>query len=298
MQKYKNLLKLIIKLTVSVLCLWYVSYKINWLQTWRTFKQSDWLWLFVAVVLFVASKIVASFRLNIYFRNINVKLSEKKNLELYWLGMFYNIFLPGGIGGDAYKVILLNKRYQYPAKLLTAAVLLDRVSGVVGISILSAVYYYFVFNGGNYAVWLLLAGVPAMIVYYFVVKKFFPSFISSFWSTFWLGVTVQALQVVAVYCIMAALHLRLHGTEYILIFLVSSLVAVLPFTIGGLGAREVVFIWGSKHFLLDQSQSVTISLLFYLISVLISLIGMYWVYNDPLKKEDSGLLSSKTVMEG
>lgn len=284
MQKYKNLLKLIVKLLVSGLCLWYVSHKINWLQTWQTFKQSNWFWLFVAVLLFIASKIVASFRLNIYFRNIRVQLTEKKNLRLYWLGMFYNIFLPGGIGGDAYKVILLNKRHKYSAKLLTAAVLLDRVSGVVGIAILSAVYYYFVFNAGNYSLWLIAAGVPAMIIYYFVVKKIFPSFIESFWSTFWLGVLVQALQVVEVYALMAALHLHFHHIEYILIFLVSSLVAVLPFTIGGLGAREVVFIWGSKQFLLNQSESVTISLLFYLISVIISLIGMYWIYHDPLKK--------------
>jgi len=285
-QKYKSLFKLIIKILISGLCLWYVSHKINWLQTWQTGKQSNWLWLLIAVLFFIASKIVSSLRLNIYFRNINVIMSEKKNLQLYWLGMFYNIFLPGGIGGDAYKVILLNKRYQYSVKLLSAAVLLDRVSGVAGIGILSAVYYYIVFNGGNYSLWLLLAGIPAMVIYYFIVKKFFPSFIPSFRSTFWLGVTVQVLQVICAYCIMAALHLQLHQTEYILIFLISSLVAVLPFTIGGLGAREIVFIWGSKQFLLNQNESVAVSLLFYLITVLISLIGMYWVYHDPLKKED------------
>lgn len=209
--------------------------------------------------------------------------------------MFYNIFLPGGVGGDAYKVILLNKRYQYSVKLLSAAVLLDRISGVVGIGILSAVYYYIVFKGGNYSLWLLISGVPAMIIYYFIVKKFFPSFMPSFWSTFWLGVTVQALQVICVYCIMAALHLQLHQTEYILIFLISSLVAVLPFTIGGLGAREIVFIWGSKQFLLNQSESIAISLLFYLITVLISLIGMYGVYHDPLKKKDSETNFSATM---
>ena len=166
--------------------------------------------------------------------------------------------------------------------MLTAAVLLDRVSGVAGIGVLSTLYYFGVFGGGSYSYWLLASVFPGLLIYYFVVSRFFPSFIRSFWSTFWLGVQVQALQVLSVYCLMNALHIADHHTEYILIFLLSSLIAVLPFTIGGLGAREVVFIWGSHQFGLNQSESVVISLLFYLISVSISIPGIYWVYNNPL----------------
>ena len=183
-ESVKSLLKLLLKLVVTGGCLWYVVNKINWQQSWQTFKQANGWWLVIALLLIVASKLVASFRLNIYFKNIKVFLGEKVNLKLYWLGMFYNIFLPGGIGGDAYKVILLNKTYNHPAKLLTAAVLLDRISGVVGIAILSAMYYFVVFHGGNYALYLLFAAVPAMFIYYFIVKKFFPSFIASFGQHF------------------------------------------------------------------------------------------------------------------
>jgi uncharacterized membrane protein YbhN (UPF0104 family) len=293
----KSGLKLLLKVVVTGACLWYVIHKINWSESWQTFSKSNWIWLFIAVLLVVSSKLVAAFRLNIYFRNINVKLNEKVNLKLYWLSMFYNIFLPGGVGGDAYKVIVLNKTYQYPAKLLTAAVLLDRVTGVAGIGILSALYYFAVFKGENFS-WLLLAStIPVLITYYFVVKKFFPSFIASFWSTFWLGLAVQGIQVICVYCLMKALHLHGNETEYVLIFLISSLVAVLPFTIGGLGAREVVFIWGSKHFLLNQDESVCISLLFYLIALAISLPGLFWVYKNPLeeKKEIEEPVLSTTI---
>ena len=205
-------------------------------------------------------------------------------MKLYWLGMYYNVFLPGGVGGDAYKVVLLNRTYQHPVKLLTAAVLLDRVSGVAGIGVLSTLYYFGVFGGGNYSYWLLASVFPGLLIYYFVVNRFFPSFIRSFWSAFWLGILVQGLQVLSVYSLMKALHIADHHTEYILIFLLSSLIAVLPFTIGGLGAREVVFIWGSHQFGLNQSESVVISLLFYLISVSISIPGIYWVYNNPLPK--------------
>jgi uncharacterized membrane protein YbhN (UPF0104 family) len=74
--------------------------------------------------------------------------------------------------------------------------------------------------------------------------------------------------------------------SYIFIFLLSSVVSVLPLTIGGLGIREVVFLEGSKWFGLLQETSVGISLLFYLLTVMGSLIGIYYVFNDPLKIKD------------
>ena len=280
--KIPSWIKLLLKLAVTVVCLWYVSNKIDWGKSFATIQRSDVWWLVIATVLFTASKIVSSFRLNVYFNNIHLNITQSQNLKLYWLGMFYNLFLPGGIGGDAYKVILLRKTHQQPAKLLTAAVLLDRVSGVVGLGILAAVYYYFVYSGENNSLLLLIAVLPALAAYWFFVRQFFSSFIKGFWPTLLMGLTVQALQVLCAYSIMQALHLYGYNTEYILIFLLSSIVAILPFTIGGLGAREVVFIWGSTQFLLNKDESVCISLLFYLITVLISVIGVYWVYKSPL----------------
>jgi len=284
-KKIPSWIKLLLKLAVTVFSLWYVSNKTDWGKSLITIKQADIWWLAIATVLFTASKIVSSFRLNVYFSNINLRLSQKANLKLYWLGMFCNLFLPGGIGGDAYKVILLNKTYQQPAKLLTAAVLLDRISGVTGLGILAAVYYYFVFDGGNYSLPLVAGILPGLFIYYLLTRKFFPSFIKSFWPALWMGLAVQGLQILCAYSIMQCLHLYEHSTEYILIFLLSSIVAILPFTIGGLGARELVFLWGSTQFVLNNEESVSISLLFYLITVLISMIGVYWVYKNPLKAE-------------
>lgn len=272
-----------LKILVTVLCLWYVSRKINWLLTWHLLEKSNKWWLVIAAVLFTFSKIVSSFRLNIYFRNIGVSLSEKANLKLYWLGMFYNLFLPGGIGGDAYKVILLNRRQNHPAKKLTAAVLLDRISGVAGLGILAAAYYFLIYKGVQYSYFVLAAIFPGLVIYYIFVKKLFPSFIKSFWSTLRLGLTVQLLQVLCAYALIASINISANTNQYIFLFLLSSIVAILPFTIGGLGAREVVFLWGSEQFKLDSHQSIYISILFYLITVVVSIVGLRWVYKDPLK---------------
>ncbi|MDZ7777891.1 MAG: hypothetical protein U5L09_20890 [Bacteroidales bacterium] len=48
-------------------------------------------------------KVVASAAAEHFFRHHQIILPEKKTLNLL-AGMFYNIFLPGGISGDGYKI--------------------------------------------------------------------------------------------------------------------------------------------------------------------------------------------------
>jgi len=276
-------LKLLIKIVVTGLCLWYVTQKIDWGLTWRLLGQSNKWWLMAALLLVAASKIVSAFRLNIYFKNITISLAAKSSLKLYWLGMFYNIFLPGGIGGDAYKVMLLKKRYKdVPTKKIAAAVLLDRISGMVALALLAVVFYWLIYRGSNYSWWLVTAIVPGFFVYYFGTKKMFPSFLPGFYTTFFMGLAVQLLQILCVLCIMQSIGISGYFTEFQLLFLLSSIVAILPFTIGGLGAREVVFLWGATRFALDAHQAVYISILFYLLHLLVSLVGLRWVYKNPL----------------
>lgn len=279
--------KLFLKLMVTAGCLWYISRKIDWSDSFATILKTDRLWLSVALLLFTVSKLVAAFRLNIYFGNIGLILKAGKNLRLYWLGMFYNLFLPGGIGGDAYKVILLNKRFPQNVKMLSASVFLDRISGIAGLGVLAAIYVVLVFGLQTVPVLVLISVIPGFLIYLWIVRKYFPSFLPGFYPTFWLGLTVQFLQVVSIYCLLEGLQLGQHHSEYILIFLLSSIVAVLPFTIGGLGARELVFLWGSTEFMLNKSESIAISLLFYLMNLIISFIGIIWVFNDPLKEKRS-----------
>src|SRR5690606_17100394 len=86
--------------------------------------------LFFALLLFVVSKGLAAFRLNLYFHQIGAPLSQGSNLRLYLLGMFYNLFLPGGIGGDAYKGYVVQRQYDPGSKKVISALLVDRLSGM------------------------------------------------------------------------------------------------------------------------------------------------------------------------
>ncbi|HKB43412.1 MAG TPA: lysylphosphatidylglycerol synthase transmembrane domain-containing protein [Chitinophagaceae bacterium] len=283
--KTSKLFKLLLKIAVTAICLWYVSGKINFQKAGLALQNANWLYLLPALIAFIFSKLLSAIRLNIYFRNINIHLPGWQNVKLYWLGMFYNLFLPGSISGDAYKVILLTKKYNTTYKKTTAAVLLDRFSGLLGLGLILSVYSIVVLNSTIYISAIICGAILAVIVLYLVIKTWLKDFISSFFSTLLLGIAVQASQVVCAYLVMASLNIPFNQTEYIFLFLISSVVAVLPLTIGGLGAREVVFLEGSKYFGLIRENSVVISILFYLITLFTSAWGLFYVFKNPLKEK-------------
>ena len=277
--------KLLLKIAVSAVCIWYVSTKIDFTIAGEALgKTKPWL-LVMALLAFVISKILASVRLNIYFRNIALQIPEWPNLKLYWLGMFYNLFLPGSISGDAYKVILLTKKYNINYKKPTAAVLLDRFSGLLGLGLILAVYGFMVLENQVYSSLLAAGAVAATVVVYLAIRKWFSEFTVSFAPTLLLGILVQAAQVVCAYLIMASLGIHSSLTAYVFLFLASSVVSVLPLSVGGLGIREIVFLEGSHYLGLLRETAVVISILFYLITVFTSAFGLIYVFRDPLKEK-------------
>jgi uncharacterized membrane protein YbhN (UPF0104 family) len=278
-------LKLLLKIIVTAVCLWYVSGKIDFKKAGEALSHAHAAYLVAGLLLYIASKIVSAYRLNLYFRNIGIDIPARRNLELYWLGMFYNLFLPGSISGDAYKVVLLTRRYGVPYKKTMAAVLLDRFSGLLGLGLLLAVYATIVLKENGWIAAVVAGSLLAVGALFLVIKYWLKDFLPSFIPTLLLGIGVQALQVICVYMLLRALGLYNNDPEYIFLFLVSSIVAVLPLTIGGLGAREIVFLEGSKYFGLIQEHSVIISILFYLITLVTSSWGLVYVFRDPLDKK-------------
>lgn len=277
-----RIVKLLLKIAVTAACFWYIFQKIDFVKAGEAIQQANGWWLFLATLLLAFSKVLSSFRLNIYFRNIGLVLSEKQNLKLYWLGMFYNLFLPGAIGGDAYKVILLAKRYQGSYKKITAAVLLDRFSGLLALALILSVYGAIVLDNLWYDVALIAGAVVSGAALYFIIRRYFNDFLQGFWSTLAWGLAVQFSQVLCIYCIVAALHLP-PASEWIFIFLAAAVITVLPISLGGgLGTRELVFVAGAAYFSMDTHIAPVIGILFYLASAVSAVWGAWFIYHDPL----------------
>ncbi|WP_186753489.1 lysylphosphatidylglycerol synthase transmembrane domain-containing protein [Echinicola salinicaeni] len=277
----KKTIKLLLKVLLTGVAIYLVIRKIDTQATWQVLKDINLGLLLLAILFFALSKAISSFRLNFYFRDLEVRLSEKANLQLYWKGMFYNLFLPGGIGGDGYKVYLLNKYFKGPVKKLLAAVLLDRVSGLAAlVFLLLGIWFFLEKSAIDLPIWELnlLAGVALVLtplVFGIVYWWWFKSFRSSMLKTSFYSLLVQSAQLVSAYFILMALGIHEQLLDYQFVFLLSSIVAVLPLTIGGVGARELVFIFSHSYMGIDKNAAVAFSLIFFLITALVSLLGAF-----------------------
>jgi len=285
----KNQLKTALKILLTGAALYLVFQKIDTAQLFELSKNLSWPWLLPAIVLFVGSKVATAIRLNHYFANIHISLSFWENWRLYLIGMFYNLFLPGGIGGDGYKVYLLNKEFKTPVKELLKASLLDRLGGLIAIlGLLFGILLWIEIPlplGEPWAIKaLLLAGLLGVVPGFWLLQKwFFPNFLSSFWQGIFWSLLGQLAQMAAVVCLLMALGVQDKFLAYQGVFLLSSLVAVLPLTIGGVGARELVVVFAHGYAGIEESAAVAFSLLFFLITAGTSLVGAF-VKRTPVPK--------------
>ncbi len=101
---------------------------------------------------------------------------------------------------------------------------------------------------------------------------------------------VQLFQVLCASFLLLAFDIQDHKLSYLFVFLISSIIAMIPFTIGGFGAREMTFLIGSQLLGLQMESAIALSLLFYLITMFVSFFGIYFSFVpiklNPLKKSD------------
>jgi len=286
-EKQRKRLLTFLKLFISAALIYFIFNKINLKDVLTTLKTSNLLYLLIALISFAFSKLIASFRLNLYFHEIGVKLTQKSNLKLYLLGMFYNLFLPGGIGGDAYKGYVIQKKYQVGAKKTASVLILDRLSGMLLLFVYACILAIILKQDYiNQFKWVFSIGIPlSIIVFWYLNKQFFNYILSVFWKSFGYSALVQLSQLLAVWCILKALSIQTDTIAYLFVFLISSIVSVLPLTIGGIGSRELTFLYGAKWLSLNANTSVSISLVFFLITALVSLFGIYYHFKKPKLEE-------------
>ena len=285
--KLKRWGKAALKIALSAAALAWVFSRIDYRHVGEVLLTINIWYLLPAIALFAASKIVSSFRLNEFFRCITISLSERANLRLYWLGMFYNLFLPGGIGGDGYKIYLLNKRTNISGKTIFWAVLLDRVSGVLALFWLAVVLFLIVPISIPYKILIILLLPISWLAFRLFLRYLFPAYLASMNKLNVQAFVVQLLQLFSAAALLASLGVFSQYSEFLFLFLISSIVATLPITIGGIGAREVTFLFGAQYLHLNMNISVGVSLLFYLISALVSLIGIYYsLFPEKLRIEE------------
>lgn len=266
-------MKVAIKLLLSTLLLYFVFRQIDAKRLISTLESINLFYFSLAFLLYNLSKIISAVRLNYFFKEITINLPLWQNLRLYYVGMFYNMFLPGGIGGDGYKAYILKKHYDKKLAPIIKALLFDRISGLIALIFLAALLFLF----SSYAVaplkllaWLTLIGIYP-IFYLISFKK--ELFMRYFTTTNLLGFIVQLLQLLSALALIYSLKQSVPIVDFLVLFLISSVVSVLPITLGGIGVRELTFLYGLKLIGFPPDSGIAFSFLFFSVTLLASALG-------------------------
>jgi uncharacterized membrane protein YbhN (UPF0104 family) len=243
--------------------------------------------LIAAFIAFNASKIVGALRLNIYQRHAAIQLSERENLRLYYAGMFLNIFLPGGIGGDGYKILVLHRSHTLPLRTIVTTTLADRASGLLALLFMLCMFMPMLslpWEAANAIVFTVASGAALVAIFVLGHQWCMKLDVQGLASVFVLGLAVQFLQLICMGLLLLYLDAPARNyIAYLSVFLISSIAATLPLSIGGLGMREATFLFGVNMVHLDPAYGVIASSWFFLITVFSSLIGSFFLSHFSLR---------------
>lgn len=265
------------KIAVSAVLLYFVFTKIPFPDVARLWKRAEPAALAFAAFFFLASQVVSARRLQYFLAANQFHLSFRSNIELYLLGMFYNFFIPGGIGGDAYKVYVLNKTFGWNARQLTSSLFNDRLSGLLAICFLMVALATYSIDKQwvIFGILLIILGIAATFL---ITLKFFKTFKAIFFKTLLLSLMVQILQVFSFILILKSLDLETNFLAYAALFLASSVLSLISFA--GIGVREMLFLQAAELFHSDSATAISASLLFTVITAFFSFFGLFFQFRQ------------------
>lgn len=283
--KKKELLKFAVKILVSGVALYFVFQKVNFAETWEALKKVKVGWFLLAFLTFNLSKISSTFRFKSFLSQMEVEITHGYNIRLYFIGAFYNMFLPGSVGGDGYKVYLLKQRFDKATKQFISVAFLDRLSGVAVLFFLTGLMVLMVEVPEEWF-WFRPAVIAGLVlcfpVYYVVLAKGWSTFKSAFWETTLYSFITQSGQVLFAFLLLKSLGVGAEEFSYLVLFMVAGVFSVVPITLGGLGAREMVFTFAPDYLPVSGDVGVALAFLVFVTVAVSSFVGFFlqWLKNE------------------
>ncbi len=292
-----NLLRIVISLGLLAFLLTKVGVR----ETWESLRGANIGYLLAVFLLYLLSIVLRSYRWRIFLNTQGVQASLPKLASLYLIGVFFNLVLPSGFGGDVVRVYELSQYSSRTASSITT-VFMDRLSGFlalfamaasalafsyrlvppeVGVTIIAIFLVSLVGTGALFSrpLWRRLKGLPLLssLAQKERVKELYLSA-----QIYNLVPLVQAISLSLAFnillMIMNYLAALSFGVEisfwYFLLFIpIISFLLVLPISLSGLGVREGAYIYLFSRVGVPSSSALAISLSIYAVTVATGLIG-------------------------
>ncbi|MFN2540734.1 MAG: lysylphosphatidylglycerol synthase transmembrane domain-containing protein [Chthoniobacterales bacterium] len=135
----KKTLITILQVAVTIAVLYLVFHDPNKrAQMALALRVADYRWIAAAIFCYVIVEMAAAARWHVLLQVQGIRLSAPRVTGLFFIGMFFNQFLPGGTGGDIIKSYYLLKETPGRKAGALLSVLFDRLIGLVALVTITA----------------------------------------------------------------------------------------------------------------------------------------------------------------
>lgn len=298
-EKSKNRIVFTFKVIVGVLTLSYLLYTVK-LQKWSQLLVRLNLPAFVfGTFLFLVGVFLSAFKWKKIIERFT-DISYGKLVKFYFIGYYFNHFLPSNIGGDAVRGAYLKKESSLSLSFAYSTIFLERLLGlaavfsllivglglnysyIVGQPLILFIFFSLVFGlvcgGGVFLVFqnkeLLLNKIPYLkevdldnLKDVFRAKKFF-------WGLmFLISILFQLLVIGGVYFLLSSLGVRISFLVILFVKPAVTIISLAPLSLNGIGIAEAGYVGLLALFGVSQSPALLLALLVRGVKIFISLPG-------------------------
>ena len=303
MKNRKATLIFIAKLLVSGGLLAFFLSRVHPERFLNTFASANYSWIALALAVYLLAQASSAVRWTALVRPLGIETPFKELVKYYLIGMFFNLFAPGTVGGDVSRVYYLARDEEAHAKgravtTMHAAmsVLMDRAIGMVVLVWLGAAGLLLF---PEYAVPHTVRTVTLLLALGFVIavllapwlRRVLPEdghptvvkirLVFRSYRMQWRALAAAGALSIVVHLIQAWMHLimgRALGLDVpfsfcIIVYPLVGTFAAIPVSLNGLGLREGGYIYLLAVIGIGTEKGIAFGLLLFLIVALDSLIG-------------------------
>jgi hypothetical protein len=306
------------RIAVSAVLLVYLFYYIiDFNSLTGALKKTDLIFLTVSVVFFFLSVFAAAYRWQYVITLKNKHLSYQASLREYFIGMFFNNFLPGSIGGDVTRIMGASAEIG-SKEIALSSVFIERIIGLISLVAigLSGFLFLNIDSGPGYTgISLILLSTLSFILFIIINKsansalcdvldaylpvkfseniipylKDFSDYSESPYKLFVVFLISFAFKIFDgffLFFIFYSLGLDLSYAHAIAMFSIINVIKMVPISLNGLGLSAISWVIILKSFGIDENVSASVDFLTITISLVISGIGgiLYFTKNAGNKK--------------
>jgi uncharacterized protein (TIRG00374 family) len=284
------------------------------------FNQADGHWMLIGIPVALMGEVANIVRWRILLRVQGMHLSWQRISQLFFIGLFFNLFMPGYTGGDFARLYFSMREFPDQKKEVILTVVMDRLIGMLALVVAAVVTTGLRWQWlqqtpqASFFLWVLLSlliGFTVITTGSFLVSGlklatrlprhtpfrdrlietseayhvFARAKLSLLWA-FLLSFPVLFSFYGAFYCAAQALHAQVSLLDMITIMPIVTSIISLPITPGGVGFRESLFeILLSDLAKVPGEVGVLISLLGFSFFVLFGMIGgVCYLFYSPKKR--------------